>query len=309
MNAPAELAGQRVLVTGGTGFVGEHVLQHGRAAGVELWNLGNRAGRVEGVTYLTGDMRDADAVARAVATAKPTAVLHLATLGGTFGSAAFAEMLAANVSGFEALLRAVRAHDRNTRVVATGTALEYADRPEPLTEDAPLGPSNEYSITKAAATLVAGYYARELPVNVLRLFNVYGPGEPAARLLPQLVASVRQGKPVELTPLEPRRDFVYVSDVAEGVWRAASLPAQAGRLRVLNLGTGRGTSFRGYIETAANILRSEGHEPDIRFGAKPARAGEAMNIVADVTRLRATLGWVPNTQIETGLRRTLQHSL
>jgi len=303
------LAGQSVLVTGGTGFVGLHVLRQGRDAGIRLWNFGSRVGDVDGVTYLTGDLRDADAVRRAVETANPVMVLHLATLGGTYGSARFADMVAANITGFDSLLRAARMMATPPHVIATGSALEYADQSAPLTESSPLGPSNEYSITKAAAALLASYYARGMRLTLLRLFNVYGPGEPAGRLLPQVVSTVREGKPVELTHLESRRDFVYVSDAAEAVWRSALRPASSGVLRTLNVGTGQGISFRRYIEAAAEILRSHGYEPAIRFGAKPSRPGEAMNVVADVTRLREALGWVPATPLRDGLRRTIESSL
>ena len=308
MEPLAGLAGTRVLVTGGTGFLGEHVLRLGQAAGAHLWNLGSREGVVRGVNYLIGDLRDRTAIEQALDTARPAIVVHLAIAGGTYGSADFAEMMAVNVVGTDTLTSAMIQRG-GMQLVATGTAYEYAERAEPLTEDTPLGPSNPYSITKAAASLVLGFHARELPTSLLRIFNAYGPGERDPRLLPFLVNQVREGRHVDVTACEQVRDFLYIAEAAEAVWRAALRPVEAGALRVLNVGTGKGVPLRRFVDLIVENLRRHGLNPDIRFGARPYRPGEAMHVVADVTRLRSTLGWLPSLPLETGVQRAVDSIL
>lgn len=308
MDTLASLAGTRVLVTGGTGFLGEHVLSMGRELGVELWNLGSRQGPVGGVTYLIGDLRDRAAIERALDTARPAIVVHLAIAGGTYGSADFADMVAVNVVGTEALIAAMIARG-GMRLVATGTAYEYAEQSTPIREDAPLGPSNPYSITKAAASLVLSFYAREVPTTLVRIFNAYGPGEREPRLLPFLVKEVSAGRPVDVTKCEQVRDFLYIRDAAEAVWRAAAQPGKKGSLRTLNVGTGNGVTLRRFIDLIAKRLRERGLHPDIRFGARPYRPGEAMTVVADVSRLKKELGWLPSTPLDAGVARAVDSML
>ena len=80
-------------------------------------------------------------------------------------------------------------------------------------------------------------------------------------------------------------------------------------MRVLNVGTGKGVPLRRFVDLIVENLRRHGLNPDIRFGARPYRPGEAMHVVADVTRLRSTLGWLPSLPLETGVQRAVDSIL
>ena len=303
------LRSKRVLITGGTGFLGQHVIERGRALGATMWNLSRTRGAANGVEYLEGNLQDADAIRRALDVAQPDVILHLGAAGVTYSTEDFSTMLAVNAGGIEHLLSILGKSGSAPAVVTTGTCYEYANSSERLTEAAPIAPSNPYSVTKAAAALVAGFHAAEIPITLLRLFNVYGPGERAPRLLPFLVERAQRGEPAEVTPCEQLRDFVFAPDAALAVWLAAARPPRAGALKTLNVGTGNGTSLRTFIERVAVRLRERGYQPDIRFGARPYRPGEAMYVVADPTQLQNTFNWVPSTTLDIGVPQAVDSLL
>lgn len=144
-----------------------------------------------------------------------------------------------------------------------------------------------------------------MPVTLLRLFSVYGAGEEEPRLVPYVISAAKHARPVELTNCEQVRDYVYVADAAESFWRALSQPSSDHELRIINIGSGKAVSLRQLIDMLANILNEKGFTPQIRFGAKAYRPDEPMTYVADIKLLKQTLGWLPPTKIDEGLRLTV----
>ena len=175
--AARPFAGQRVLLTGASGFLGGHVAAQAITAGVQLHSLGRTAG-FGGATHHHADLTDRAAVARAVADAAPQAVIHCAAPGVAYGSAALSEMLTVAALGTANLLDACAEMVQPPRVVLLGSGFEYALADHPVAEDWPLVPSgSHYGAAKAAASAVAGAYADRLSLALLRPFHIYGAGE------------------------------------------------------------------------------------------------------------------------------------
>ncbi|MBM3465719.1 MAG: NAD-dependent epimerase/dehydratase family protein, partial [Armatimonadetes bacterium] len=129
-----------------------------------------------------------------------------------------------------------------------------------------------------------------------RLFGVYGPGEADGRLFPHLVRALSEGVPVPLSDGRQVRDFIHVDDVCEGLLRLAEIDAP----RVLvNLGTGSGVRIRDAAAWTADALGAD--RALLRFGAAPRSPGDENRLVADVTRLRALLSWVPPQRLRPGM--------
>lgn len=294
---------RRVLITGATGFIGSNVVAAGLALGVEIHAL-SAEGAIPGVKSWPVRVEDRRAVSEVVSSIRPEAVLHLAAAGTTYGSSSITELLTVNVAGLDSLLAAI-AEVGACPVVIAGSGFEYAPQERAIAETDKIGPVTAYGVSKAAATLTAQMYAGLMPITLLRIFSVFGVGEREPHLLPYIVGCTKQGLSADLTPGGQVRDYVYAGDVAECFWRTLASPPADGRLRVLNVGSGRTMTLREFVELAARELSESGLTPSIAFGARPHRSDELMFYVPRVERLHDILGWLPSSNITANLGRTM----
>lgn len=293
-----------MLVTGAGGFVGRHVQRIGAKLGAELHIFG-RSGATGDSRFHPGEIEDAARVGEVLRQVAPAGIIQLAAAGVAYGQNDVAGLLPVNAIGLANLLEAASALDVPPSVVCAGSGFEYAPLEHARIESDPLLPNSAYGASKAAATAVASYYASRIPLTMLRPFSIYGADEPAGRLAPYVIAKTRAGEPVDLTPGEQLRDYSHVGDVAEAFWRALAQPPDAGALRVLNVASGHIVTLRAFVEALAEALRRTGLTPELRFGARDYRSDEMMDYTADISLLRATLGWVPPTSLATGLQQML----
>ncbi len=188
-------------------------------------------------------------------------------------------------------------------IIHVGSALEYGTIGGNLQEYETPRPTTSYGKSKLAGSSVLAQCCKDCGMKGLtaRLFTVYGPGEHEGRLLPSLMSAARTGRSLPLTAGEQRRDFTYVEDVAEGLLRLGLSTAGPGE--IVNLATGSLTSVRAFAESAAGVLQIPLDR--LQFGAIPVRAGEMSHSEVSVKRLRLLTSWVPPTQIEQGIQKTL----
>ena len=305
------LRGKRVVVTGGAGFIGSHLVERLAAANdvVVLDNLSsgrlqNLATLKDRVEVVKGSIVDPRAAKKALAGAD--LVFHLAALTSVPESlenpVAYAKT---NVGGTITILTA--AQDAGVdRVVFASTCAIYGADPPPLGEDAPPDPLSPYAVTKLACEQFFRSLSRsDYPRTVcLRLFNVYGPRQrpdsPYASVVARFVRATATGSPLTRhgDGLQTR-DFIYVADAAEAFERAATTKGAAGG--VFNVGSGRETSIVDLIETL-NALSSK----SLKVVKEPARSADIRNSRADTTRARKVLGFEARTSLKEGLRRTLE---
>lgn len=298
----------RVLVTGTGGFIGSHLvkalLRHG-AIVHGLTRAGSDRSRIADLTDLhlhLCDLRDGEGLRAVVRKVRPAAVFHTAIEGVGPGSDP-AEMVATNVLGAHHLITCLR-ETGVERLVVTGGSSEYGRKDAPIVEDDLPEPTSLYGATKAAATLLFQQAAREhgLPVVVLRLFSVFGPGEPAHRLIPTAIRAALCGEELRLTGPGWRRDFVFVDDVVDACLRALSLDGHHGE--VMNVGTGRQTSNE---DVVALIDRLTGGGLRVVRGVYPPRPTDARFWVANPAKAWRLLGWKPLHGLEEGLAKTIAH--
>jgi nucleoside-diphosphate-sugar epimerase len=268
--------------------------------------LSRRPANIPGTNaHLCVDIGDRERIWHAISELQPEGILHAASSGVT-EKVEFVEMLRGNALGTDNLLSAATSLKKPPHFIIAGSGYEYAPQPRPLTEEDPVAPASPYGISKAAATFCATIYSAEIPITVLRIFNVYGPGERVPRLLPYIVENARLGKPVELTPCEQVRDFAYVRDVASIFWRALEHPPVDGRLRILNVGSGFAVRLKDFVCTVVRALAKQGVRVQLEFGARPYRTGEPMYYAPDTSLARAILGNLQLTSFDVGVRKTLE---
>jgi len=295
----------RILVTGACGFVGRHVVELGRRIGATLHAFDASTGDLDGPVCWQGDITDQGRVREVVQQVQPRGIIHLAAAGVAYGSGNLPELLRVNCGGLAVLLEAAAEVEPRPAVVCAGSGFEYAPKDGPLSEDDPVEPNSAYGVSKAAATMVARFYATRLPITILRLFSIYGPGEREPRLVPYVIQRAKQGLPIELTPGEQLRDYTYVGDVAEAFFRVLAQAEKHSGIRLYNVSSGVVVTLRQLVEALVERLRLRGLDPEPRFGARPYRADEIMHYAADAGRWIAAFGWSPRTSLRVGLERML----
>lgn len=287
----------RILVTGATGFLGHAVSTALAERGHTVVALSRRADDVPEAAndHIKADVRDAAAVRAAVAEAD--AVCHLAALARVRDSIAEPlEYWKTNVVGTLNVLEALAESAAPKRLVLTSTGAVYGTPPQqPIAETAATAPANPYAATKLAADQAAAHAAATgvLGAISLRAFNIAGASSgrtdwDMTRLIPKTLA-VHAGKADELVingEGTAIRDFVHVEDMADAVARALDA-CEPGTWKAYNIGSGRRTSVREVIDTAATVT---GTSAQVRH-APPAP--EPPILVADASRAAAELGWRP----------------
>jgi UDP-glucose 4-epimerase len=316
----------RALVTGGAGFIGAALVVRLLAEGAEVVVVddGSAAGlgRLEGCTgpliVHRMDVRAPDLQAVVEATA-PEVAFHLAAQVDVGRSVADpVHDASVNVLGTLALLEAVRRLPRPARVVLAasgGSLYGPEDRiPLPTPESASWAPLSPYGLSKLAAAGYLEAYRRLHGTEgcALALANVYGPGQrgrvtsggEAAVVTAFVDALARGDEPVVHGDGEQTRDLVYVDDVVDAFWRAATSPAVAGGPALYNVGTGIETSVN---DLARHLYALAGRPARLHHG--PARPGEVRRSCLDAHLARDLLGWRATTSLDEGLRTTLARRL
>lgn len=296
-------SGETALLTGATGFVGGACLREliARGVRVEAVTLHGRGPSHDGVTWHAADLRSPAQCERLVAGLRPTRILHVAW-GVEPGVYATSLENLDWLEGGVALAKAFGRHG-GRRFVGVGTCAEYDWTEDEFIEDVtPLRPATVYGRSKLALwdSVQACAVGYGFSAAWGRLFLPYGPGDPAKRLIPSVVAAIRAGRPVELSEGTQERDFVYVDDVADLLVNLA-LGEREGSF---NVGTGEANSVRRAIELIASRLGTPSSL--LRFGAVPLRAGEPQRLIADMTKVRRELGWSPRTFLDAGLSAYLR---
>lgn len=308
-NLDAAFAGIRVLVTGATGFIGHHLCAALIRAGAHVYALRRPASSLQWwfsshdrVEWLEADIQDTGNLTQAIRTARATRIFHLAAATSVErGFQTADEMIATNLQGTINLLRALEGMDYEC-FVQTGSAEEYGTGEAPFQESDPLQPVSSYSASKAAATLFCEMFHRVLdcPIVILRPFLVYGPGQPANKLIPQTILAALNNQSFPMTSGRQTREFTFIDDVINGYLRAAVTPSAIGH--TINLGTGESMPVIDVVRLIINFAGST-IQPDI--DALPTRPGEIWSYQCDNTKARTLLGWSPHISLPDGLRKTI----
>ena len=295
-----ELAGARILVTGGAGFIGRSVVPALRAAGATVSVVDRDPYPLPDIPAVLGDLRD-PAVRDAAVTADLTGVVHLAAETSVLGSLARPAVIhEVNVEATAALLELARLRGVRRFLMAStnavvGDALTKTAGAATLHEDLPLRPLTPYGATKAAAEMLLSGYAGGYAMTTcaLRLTNVYGPG--MARkdsLVPRIMRAFRADVPLQVYGTgAQRRDFVHVDDAVAGLlaaWRADHVGP-------LVVGAGRSVSVLELLAVAGEVLGRP-----VRVEHVDPKPGEMPAVVVSIERARA-LGYRPAVALADGL--------
>jgi nucleoside-diphosphate-sugar epimerase len=297
---------KRVLLTGGTGFVGANLARRLVRDGHDvhlLVSAGHSPWRVRDlldcVTRHTADLRDEAGVRRAVAAARPDWVFHLAVHGAYSWQTDVRAIVVTNVLGTVNLVQACLATGFEV-LVNTGSSSEYGwkDHAPPETEH--LEPNSCYAVAKASATLFCRQTAQATKrvIPTLRLYSIYGPYEEPNRFLPALVVQGLAGRFPPLANPAVARDYVHVGDAVEAYLLAATR-RHADPGAVYNLGSGVQSTLRQVVEAATPLFP---YTAVPVWGSFPDRRWDTTVWVADGRKIRRELGWEPRVSLADGIQ-------
>jgi len=292
---------KRILVTGGAGFIGSHLVETLRLDGCEAvvlddLSMGKRENVPSSATFIEGDVRDTEMVCRALEGVD--AVVHLAARVSVRASTTnFVEDASVNVTGTLSVLKACADSDVKKFVYASSMAV-YDDSPEPtpVSETYRCMPASPYGVGKLAGEHYTLTICRLLGIEpvVLRLFNTYGTGQtytPYVGVITIFVKRLLNGEPpIIFGSGEQCRDYVSVDEVVTACGLALESDCAG---QVINIGSGRARSVNELASTLCEMIA-----PEIKPVHEEAHPGELQNCVADVSKARRVLGYAPLGAVE-----------
>jgi UDP-glucose 4-epimerase len=298
---------ETVLISGVAGFIGAHVARRFCAEGCRVIGVddlsGGDIGNVPGaVEFIECDLSSADAVSllpRGCGT-----ILHVA--GQSSGEISFDNPVADLQKNTISTLNLIRygLENRAVRVVYASSMSVYGAVPDAaVSESQSCAPLSCYGVGKLAAEGYLRVYSRQLPAVVLRMFNVYGPGQNMQNLRQGMVsiylAQALANSQIEVKgSLERFRDFIYIDDVVEAWWRAVTYPEAAGL--TLNVGTGVRTTVATLLQRICALV------PGATYFVRGATPGDQNGIYADTRRLSEQLGFGRFTALDAGLSKFVE---
>lgn len=300
----------RMLVTGANGFVGNATVRQlvGQHEVHALDNLRYGPWRfskdeMRRFESSTTDLRDASAVEAVIRSFRPEAIIHLAAIHFIPECERLPDEAASiNINGTINLLKVC---PETCRFVFASTAAVYApsDAAHREHEDV-IGPMDVYGITKLAGEDFVRYYVgqRGFSAAIVRLFNVIGPGETNPHVLPEIIRQLKRGeRTLQLGNVSPKRDYIYVKDVARGFIAAATMrPASETPVAIANLGTNTSYSVSELVDRIAGII---GESIDVAVDPRKVRKSDRPQLLADNTRMKKLFGWSPEYDIDRSLRQ------
>jgi len=294
----------RLLVVGGTGFIGSHIVKHAIGLGWRVTSLSKHATHKfpKDVQCITADIVDADFLMGALGDAQFEYVVNC---GGYINHAFYFDGGRGVIDAhFNGMLNLVNCLDREVlrSFINIGSSDEYGSLSAPQKEKSREMPISPYSFAKVATAhfLQMLWRTEQFPAVTLRLFLTYGPGQDMKRFFPQVILGCLKGLAFPTSEGCQLRDFCFVQDTVNAIFLALDNPAACGE--VINVGSGQPVSIHQMIERVKEKVGSGVPE----FGRVPYRQGENMALYADISKSKEILMWEPKVTLDAGLDKTIQ---
>lgn len=298
----------KILVVGGSGFIGAHLVERCRNDTPFVTCLGlhrKEQDEADGKDpeYLHADLSDRVQLMSAL---KGKSFDYVFNLGGYINHSPYSEqgraVMEAHFTGLLNLIESLN-KEKLKSFVQVGSSDEYGGAVAPQSETSREMPISPYSLAKTAGShfIQMLSHTENFPGLVVRLFLVYGPGQDHRRFLPQIIKACLKNEAFKTSEGKQLRDFCYVEDVVEGMVSAAMSPVAHGK--VINMASGIPVSVKEVIERVIDLVG--GGEP--LWGAYPYRNEENMKLYADIELAAKLFAWRPETSLDQGLTRTIAY--
>ena len=292
-----KLNGKRILVTGSSGFVGKNLVEELKRQDADVLTLTDHDGRRIDIR----DQQRVEAIINKIRNIDIDIVYHLAAITSVpFSFENPGETYDVNVLGTLNILELCRSCNAD-KIVFASSYVYGQPQYLPIDEKHPLQPTNPYARSKILGEELCRAYNTDFGVKciILRPFNIYGVGQSKNFLIPSIIAQLRYGK-IELKDPEPKRDFIYISDVIDAYIKAGEFN---GDFDVFNIGYGKSYSVKEIVD---KIIYLYGKDVKVKYSGE-RRKNEIMDTIADIKKAKERLGWKPSVEIDKGLGNILKY--
>jgi nucleoside-diphosphate-sugar epimerase len=305
MGTVTNLDKNRLLIVGGTGFIGTHIAKEALIRGFQVSiiskNLKSFSERIDDVEYLTIDISLKGYLFHQL---KSKTFHYVINLGGYIDHSNYFDggdkVFDVHFNGTKNIVNCI---NRNNLIsfIQIGSSDEYGNNPAPQNEGQRELPISPYSFAKTATThlLQMLYTTEKFPVIILRPFLVYGPGQEGNRFIPQIIQGCLNDDKFPVSQGEQLRDFCFIDDIVDAVF--ASLNNTDAYGEVINIASGEAISIKDVVTNIQNIIGMG--KP--QFGKVPYRVGENMELYANIRKAKNLLKWVSKVGLKHGLRKTI----
>lgn len=275
-----KLKDKKILVTGGSGYLGHYLV-------AELKKL------CKEVFVYEKDISTIDRFKK-----RFDIVCHLAGITKITSETQVRRLFDVNCLGTLSVMRYCA--KRRSRLIYASSSSVYSPEYNMtyLREDTALvGPVTLYGVSKAIAEEICRYYAKsfEVPVIVLRIFNMYGPGQDPSFLVPYLIDTLSKDRDITLKTPSAVRDFVYVTDIVNAFISSCAYKCKG--LEAFNVGTGSGTNVRDLAGSISSVVGKR-----LKFRTDKNSSARRDCIVADSTKIKREIGWRPEVSVDEGVK-------
>jgi len=296
----------RLLVVGGTGFIGQHVVEMALDKGFDITvltkNNHNLTDELDGVTYLSADISHK---ASLLTRLESKVFDYVINLGGYVDHANYLnggdKVYDVHFNGVRNLVDCID-KSKIKGFVQIGSSDEYGNNPAPQSEIQREAPISPYSCAKVASTyfLQTLYKTDKFPAVILRPFLVYGPGQGIERFIPQIIKGCINNQKFPTSKGEQLRDFCFIDDIIQAIF--SSLDNGNAHGEVINIASGKPASIKKMVNTIVDMIGSG--EP--QFGQVAYRNGENMALYGDIAKAKEILDWKSSVSLEQGLAETIR---
>jgi nucleoside-diphosphate-sugar epimerase len=304
------MEGLKILITGGTGFIGSNLVHFFHKKGHNLattmkaqsnpWRISDL---LPDIDFFKLDITEKERVNEVFTSFKPDIVINTIAYGGYHFETDLARILKINFNGVVNLVESY-INSNAELLINTGSSSEYGIKYHPMSEQDVLEPLGPYAVSKAAGTLYSR--SRSLESNrkivILRPFSAYGEYEEAHRLIPYLIYSSIEGKRAKLNDPDNVRDFIYVRDICDAYKNLIERQDKVSSGEIFNLGSGE--EYR-VSEIVKFIKKISGEELNVDWQYDDERVGDkAVRWQAEMSKMVNILNWRPKYSLKEGLSST-----
>lgn len=292
----------KILITGGSGFIGTSVINKLLKTGNEITVIDNSFSNTLDrnlVTFVKADVRSPSDLKRKI-TGNFDALIHLAAKSDARNMEDFSTFKEINVDGTMNVLELARKNDIKN-IIFTSSSHVYGDvKDRSFFESQPINPISYYGASKFFGETICRAYSDFYGINctVLRLFTVYGPGGRLDMAVMKFIDSIAKGKTIEVFGKgKIKKDFVYIDDVSDGIIKSLN---HRTKYEIINLGSGKATDLLSLIRMIEKQLGKNAKKSFLSM-----QKGDTPYSCANIEKARKMLDWSPKITIQEGIKKTV----